>query len=68
MPRSGRLPKQLQRMLDKLTDEDKLRKFRYAHNRDASSLEEAEIFVTEVARNLYNEGYDDWPEDDEELS
>ena len=63
----NRLPKALRKMLAVLTDEDKLRKFRRAFNRDPASDDELDFFITELARELYNDEYDEWPEDDEEL-
>lgn len=68
MPEEGRYPKGLRRLLRALTYEDKLRKFRYAQGREPYNVEELEEFVLEVARELYNVGYDDWPENDEELA
>jgi hypothetical protein len=62
------LPKGLRRLLSQLTYADKLRKFRYAHDRDPESDEEMEAFVIDVARGLYNVGAEEWPEDDEELA
>lgn len=62
-----RIPKGLRRFLGQLTYADKLRKFRLAHNRDPADDEEMEAFVTELARGLYNDGWEEWPEDDEEV-
>ena len=63
-----RLPKALRRLLGLLTYADKLRKFRYVHDRDPDSDEEMEAFVVDIARGLYNVGANSWPEDDEELA
>ena len=62
-----RLPKPLRKMLSSLTEEDRLRKFRYAHQRDPESEEELDAFILELARELYNNDWDEWPEDDQEL-
>jgi hypothetical protein len=64
----GRLPKELRKLLVALTYEDKLRKFRYAHERAPQSEEELNEFIFEVARELYHAEYDEWPENDEELA
>ena len=64
----ARLPKGLRRLLAALTYGDKLRKFRYANEREPVSDEELNRFVIGVARELYNAGFDEWPECDEELS
>ncbi len=64
-----RLPKGLRKLVSALTLEDKLRKFRYAHEREPRNDEELNTFILEVARELYNADYDEWPEDeDEELA
>jgi hypothetical protein len=63
-----RLPKALHKMLAALTEEDKLRKFRYAFNREPASDDELEAWIVELARGLYNDDYDEWPENDEELA
>ena len=67
MAEHDRLPKELRKLLAALTYKDKLRKFRYAHEREPDSEEEVEDFVVEVARELYNAEYDEWPENDAEL-
>ena len=68
MAERRRLPRGLRRLLSALTYEDRRRKFRYAHERDPVSDEELERFIHSVARELYNAEFDEWPEDDEELS
>lgn len=65
---TDRLPKPLRKMLAALTDEDKRRKFRYAFEREPASDDELDAFITELARQLYNDDYDEWPENDEELA
>jgi len=67
MAEQDRLPKELRKLLAALTYKDKLRKFRYAHERAPDSDEVLEEFIVEVARELYNAEYDEWPENDEEL-
>jgi hypothetical protein len=67
MAERGRLPKEMRKLLAALKYEDKLRKFRYAHEREPDSDEELEEFIVDVARELYNAEYDEWPENDEEL-
>lgn len=57
-----KLPKELRRLLNQLTDEDRLRKFRHAHGRDPAGDEELDRFILSVARELYNEGWDEWPD------
>jgi hypothetical protein len=68
MAERARLPKGLRRLLSALTYEDKLRKFRYAKERDPASEEELQRFILVLTRELYNAGFDHWLEDDEELS
>ena len=62
-----RLPKPLRKMLSSLTEEDKLRKFRSAQQREPASDEELDAFILQLARELYNDDWDEWPEDDQEL-
>ncbi|HEU5117870.1 MAG TPA: hypothetical protein VFT74_14685 [Isosphaeraceae bacterium] len=62
------MPRELRALLAALTYEDRLRKFRYAHEREPHNDAEMERFVQNVARELYNAGIDEWPENDEELS
>ncbi len=69
MVRPARLPGALRRLLAALSYEDKLRKFRYANEREPASEEELQAFIVRIARELYNHGMDQWPDDqDEELS
>ena len=69
MHRPHKTPKALRRLLNQLTEEDKLRKFRYAHERAPTDSDELDRFIEEIARELYNAGFDDWGEDeDEELA
>jgi hypothetical protein len=67
MAEHDRLPKEMRKLLATLTYKDKLRKFRHSHEREPDSDEELEDFVVELARELYNAEYDEWPENDEEL-
>jgi hypothetical protein len=67
MPIEPRLPWQFRRLLDALTEEDRLRKFRISWAREPRDDDELQAFIEELARNLYNEGCDAWPEDDEEV-
>lgn len=69
MSNRGRLPRGLRKLIEALSYEDKLRKFRYSQEREPQDDEELEAFILEVARELYNAEYDDWPSDeDEELA
>lgn len=69
MSNKPRLPNELRKLLAALSYEDKLRKFRYANEREPASEEELQAFIVRVARELYNHGMDQWPEDqDEELA
>lgn len=67
MTERRRVPAAFQRLLDALTEEDKFRKFRIAHDRDPHSDDELEEFIHKIARELYNNDYDEWPDDDEEV-
>jgi hypothetical protein len=68
MSGSGRLPKGLRKFMTSLTYADKLRKFRFVHGREPRDDEELNKFILGVARELYNADFDEWPENDEELS
>jgi hypothetical protein len=63
----AKVPKPLRRLLAVLTEEDKLRKYRRAFEREPSSEEELEAFIEMLAVELYNSGWDAWPEDDDEI-
>ena len=64
-----RLPRGLRRLLAARSDEDRRRKFRYAHGRESRDEDELDEFILGVARELYNADYDEWPDDeDEELA
>ncbi len=67
MPRRTGMPPELRRLLESLTEEDKLRKFRCAWEREPKNERELEDFIQGLARNLYNDGWDEWPENDEEV-
>jgi hypothetical protein len=54
-------------MLASLTEADKLRKYRRAFEREPSDDKELEAFIRHLARELYNGGWDEWPEDDDEV-
>jgi hypothetical protein len=60
------VPAGFRRLLAALTEADKLRKFRIAHKREPASEEELNAFIERLARGLYNDGWDEWPENDEE--
>lgn len=68
MSEGPRLPKGLRKLLAALTYEDKLRKFRYAHERSPHDEEELDEFIMDLARQMYNADCDEWPDDDEELA
>ena len=69
MNRPRKAPKALRRLLNQLTEEDKHRKFHNAHERAPTDPDELDRFIEEIARELYNAGFDDWGEDeDEELA
>ena len=59
-------PPVLRRMLDSLTEADKLRKYRIAFEREPASDEELDAFIEHLAVELYNAGFDAWPENDAE--
>lgn len=65
--RRSTTPPELRRLLEALTEEDKLRKFLHANERQPRDDQELEQFIRELAINLYNDGWDEWPEDDEEV-
>ncbi len=54
-------------MLAALTEQDRLRKFRCAHGQDPVSARERDTFIRRLAVGLYNDGWDEWPENDEEV-
>jgi hypothetical protein len=66
MPRRTKVPAGFRRLLSALTEEDRLRKFRMAFEREPVSDQELEAFIESLARELYNAGYEEWPDDDEE--
>lgn len=51
-----RLPRGLRRLLDRLTVEDKYRKFRIGNSREPQDDDEVEEFVQELARSLHAAG------------
>jgi hypothetical protein len=63
-----RVPRELRKLLTALSYEDKLRKYRYAHQREPDSDEELDDFIAKLARELYHAEFDEWPENDEELA
>ena len=60
------VPAGFRRLLAALTDQDRLRKFRLAFEREPASQDELNAFIEGLARDLYNDGWDEWPENDEE--
>jgi len=54
-------------MLEVLTEQDKLRKFHRAYEREPLSEDELEKFIQKLAVGLYNDGWDEWPENDDEV-
>ena len=55
-------PKGLRRLRAALTDERKLQEFRKVFDCEPSSQQDLDFFIEELTREMYNAGFDEWPQ------